>query len=183
MAAIKGQQAGKWTPVMRAQAALRARQTAERQRLAKQIADAAAVGAVFSVPTAPAPVVPPVSPVATPQPPVPVEPVAVAPPQPVPGAPGGSGLTPDEALLPDGALRQLIRLRLQQALRRNDMRAVVPFAKMLLDLPGEDRPADSPLLAYCRGLNKEGILREAQRALGRNILELLDDALPTEAAS
>jgi len=77
-------------------------------------------------------------------------------------------------------MRQLIRLRLQQALQRNDMRAVVPFAKMLLDLPGEDRPADSPLLAYCRGLTKDGVLREARRVVGRNLPDLIDDALPVE---
>ena len=40
MGAIKGQQSKKWTPAMRAAAALRARQLAERQRLAQQQADA-----------------------------------------------------------------------------------------------------------------------------------------------
>jgi hypothetical protein len=164
MGAIKGEQSKKWTPLMRAQAALRARQLAERQRLERQQADAAAVGVPASAPM-----------------PVPGAPVAT--PMPAAGAPvagAGSGLTQDEALLPDEAMRQLIRLRLQQALQRNDMRAVVPFAKMLLDLPGEDRPADSPLLAYCRGLTKDGVLREARRVVGRNLPDLIDDALPVE---
>jgi hypothetical protein len=48
-------------------------------------------------------------------------------------------ITPEDKLLPPGEFRELVMLRLQQAVQRGNLSAVLPFAKMLVDLP-ENKP-------------------------------------------
>jgi hypothetical protein len=152
MGAIKGQQSKKWTPAMRAAAALRARQLAERQRLAQQQADAAAVSA-----PAPAPVPVAVAPVATP----------------MPSAPASGAALPDN--LP---VQELADIQFRKGVERGNERFVIEAVKM--GSKADDGRALTPQQrAWLDLIASWGEMSESERAAYRRREQL--DLMPVEA--